>query len=280
MAIWDTVEALGAPDFTMSPDEKVSHYYLAPCNVDHVFHALALDDNRAYSFTPIFATGKTMGQSCPDASKKPKVEEVWFAGAHADVGGSYAPGNRLHGHIPGVSLNWILDHLRQFNLFDPDARVFADPMGPVHDAIRYSVVYKPLSEHYRYPMAYHDKAGSVGRPRVHFTAFERLARVGSLDRAYPQCPQSKDNPGPTLLCARQIANFGLVEELTKNNCMDELMDEKGELVGYELRKGQSCVSVVCQEPTDSRFCSAEYAPAHSLSPEDKSAALPRPGMGF
>lgn len=86
MALWDTVEALGLPDRTANPFEDLDHYFLTTCNVKAAFHALSLDDNRAYSFTPILINTPRMRAACVEW--RPQVEEVWFAGAHADVGGS------------------------------------------------------------------------------------------------------------------------------------------------------------------------------------------------
>jgi hypothetical protein len=93
-----------------------------------------------------------MTQACKDWH--PQVEEVWFAGAHADVGGSYSPGGRTDGYLPGVSLNWMLDRLRPYKLFDASARAFEDREGPIHDAKAYSAAYKVMFRNRRKPLEY------------------------------------------------------------------------------------------------------------------------------
>src|SRR5262245_40584340 len=51
---------------------------VSPPNVARVAHALALDEQRA-DFEPTYWTG----------GDPKNVEEVWFAGAHSNVGGGY-----------------------------------------------------------------------------------------------------------------------------------------------------------------------------------------------
>lgn len=254
MAIWDTVEAIGWPDGTENPAENLTHYYITSCNVKHVFHALSLDDNRAYSFTPIFAAGPLMHEGCEESAGD--VQEVWFAGAHADVGGSYAPGDLVDGYLPGVSMTWMLDRLRHYDLFDPRARVFADPNGPIHDAKAGNPAYKLLYRNFRDPLRYHEAAKVPGRPKVHFTVFERLARAKEFDSRWQQC-QRKSATGdePSLLCSEDLKDYGFVPELSLAGCIRETS------AGYDLVAGQTCVTVVCDRfHPFSRFCTSKFKP--------------------
>jgi uncharacterized protein (DUF2235 family) len=88
IGVWDTVDAVGLP-FHVSdlinaliyrfkfPNQRLSEH------VDHAYHALAVDDDR-HSFHPLL-----WDQRVPNQDKLQKIEQVWFAGAHANVGGGY-----------------------------------------------------------------------------------------------------------------------------------------------------------------------------------------------
>lgn len=118
MGLWDTVEALGWPDYEENVDIPNPRYGDQLCNVRKAAHAISLDDNRARIFTPILLTRKHLVADCSlnselditrDAWKKiinEKVEEVYFAGAHADVGGGYAEEPQ---GLSLVSLEWMWD---------------------------------------------------------------------------------------------------------------------------------------------------------------------------
>lgn len=75
-----------------------------PANIQHGFHALAIDDRR-FAFWPTLWT-KT-GNDAFDA----RFEQVWFAGMHADVGGGYPKHS-----LSLVSLNWMLNRLETLGL--------------------------------------------------------------------------------------------------------------------------------------------------------------------
>ena len=90
----------------------------------HGCHAMAINENR-HDFVPTLWTGQ--------ASPGTTIEQVWFAGVHADVGGGYK--NRDLADIPlvwmakkaagdGLKLDWTC-------LPDPAALT---PKAPVHDS--------------------------------------------------------------------------------------------------------------------------------------------------
>ena len=86
VGVWDTVGALGIP-LGMFKDFNVSEYGFHDTKLSKIvrnaFHALALDEHRA----PYSAT--LWGPQTLD-DKHQRLEQSWFAGAHADVGGGYA----------------------------------------------------------------------------------------------------------------------------------------------------------------------------------------------
>ncbi len=87
LGLWDTVGA-------MAFDRAVgrSQHEISPPNVQHVAHALALDEERG-DFTPEFWQ--------PSGNKK-LVNEVWFAGAHSNIGGGYQDPE-----LSNIALAWV-----------------------------------------------------------------------------------------------------------------------------------------------------------------------------
>lgn len=87
LGVWDTVGALGFPEVELFPrvvrdgaKENAEHKVLElPSIVQHARHALAIDEKRMI-FRP------TLWPSC---SPGQTLEQRWFAGAHANVGGGY-----------------------------------------------------------------------------------------------------------------------------------------------------------------------------------------------
>jgi uncharacterized protein (DUF2235 family) len=91
LGIWDCVPSFGAASIPKNIGWKLG----LPANVEHCFHALALDERR-HTFRlhrPKPAAGAQPGVLC----------EVWFAGVHSDVGG----GNK---NVPlsSIALQWML----------------------------------------------------------------------------------------------------------------------------------------------------------------------------
>jgi len=145
LGLWDGVEALGVPDwyhrilhktriqpFKVVIDEPNRHYGDQLCNVEHAFQALSLDDNREWIFTPLPLSRKHLTADCANAGTAPAavVHEVWFSGAHSDVGGGYADSE-----LSGVSLNWMIEELEiaKTGLLKPGTRVRQDIYGSSHD---------------------------------------------------------------------------------------------------------------------------------------------------
>jgi uncharacterized protein (DUF2235 family) len=175
LGLWDTVGALGggvsgwddrlAQKSSINPmhvdiDEPNVRYGDQLRNVKHVLHAVSLDDDREWIFTPLLVTrehllaqkklprldqpstrvtsGCQMGHLRNDPSEgllngKPEnIREVWFPGAHSDVGGGYADSN-----MGGVSLQWMISSLEQLekgrSLLPRGTLVKGDVYGSSHD---------------------------------------------------------------------------------------------------------------------------------------------------
>lgn len=97
IGVWDTVGALGVPfsrvpfsrDYYRWHDTELSKI------VDYAYHAVAIDENRKDYATAVWTVQKPANKD---------VEQRWFIGAHANVGGGY--GNDSLANRP---LRWLQD---------------------------------------------------------------------------------------------------------------------------------------------------------------------------
>jgi uncharacterized protein (DUF2235 family) len=141
VGVWDTVGALGIPLSGIPLVDVVNrrwqfHDTTLSTSVDAAFHALAVDEKRR-PFEP------TLWQQQPDAGTQ-RLEQVWFAGVHSDVGGGYPDGS-----LADVALMWMVARAQSCGLaFRPDAfsseappdshddvlLVRPDPRGVLHES--------------------------------------------------------------------------------------------------------------------------------------------------
>lgn len=103
IGLWDTVSAFGwlwqlrSVPFTANNP-----------SIDHVRHALALDENRT-AFQPNLFRPATVDQHL-------SFQELWFAGAHGDVGGGYP---EAESGLAKIALQWMFEEAAgQGCLFD------------------------------------------------------------------------------------------------------------------------------------------------------------------
>lgn len=135
VGVWDTVGSLGSPIASMK--SKVVKYLGLDTHLrvqnEFAFHALAIDEQRK-SFEPTFWT-KTTSNNAAAGTTPPRplgeVEQRWFVGAHANVGGGYAsdilaqpPLQWLMGKASGLGLQFR-------DTFVPDSQT---PTAPITDS--------------------------------------------------------------------------------------------------------------------------------------------------
>ncbi len=101
IGVWDTVSAVGFPLLGVADAINLLIYrfkfpdYVLDKDVEHACHALSIDDQRK-TFHPLLWEQKT-------DNDKTRIEQVWFSGVHANVGGGYPKqGMSL------VALNWMM----------------------------------------------------------------------------------------------------------------------------------------------------------------------------
>lgn len=141
VGVWDTVGSLGVPSLSDHDWSKIPDYSRLPdlskipgisklrrlsrssfaflhtglrLPIENGYHALAIDEHRA-AFRPTlwtkkFKNGVTPGEMAPPRAVA-NVEQRWFVGAHANVGGGYR--DDLLSQLP---LHWIMEKAARHGL--------------------------------------------------------------------------------------------------------------------------------------------------------------------
>lgn len=188
LGLWDTVAAYGMPIEVMSrgvndwlwplglPDPNIH------ASVQRACHAVAIDDERR-SFHPVLMNETDAPPLAPDQNgdlvlANERISQVWFTGAHSNVGGGY-PDDSL-AHIP---LCWILSEacargleLKKAPDANPQTLEYAltarDKDGRLYDPRG------GLGAYYRYGprniVGLLEKQGRGTRVRIHESVFRRI----------------------------------------------------------------------------------------------------------
>ena len=117
IGVWETVGLLGIPDIAAWFPYARARYRFHDTElsrlVKYAYQALALDEHRA-DFAPALWTRNPYtlapGESCTmKKHEQIEIEQRWFIGAHADVGGGYAHdgAGRKPDPLPELSLAWL-----------------------------------------------------------------------------------------------------------------------------------------------------------------------------
>ena len=107
IGVWDTVGALGVPGTNLFKRKYDWHDTELSSIVDHAYQAVALDEHRS-AYNVSLWTSKDGKQKTGNRN----VEQRWFIGAHANVGGGYGAGDTL----ADIPLSWMLTKAQQAGL--------------------------------------------------------------------------------------------------------------------------------------------------------------------
>jgi len=142
-------------------------------------HALALDDHRA-SFHPLLwdEPVNPAGNLAPRefTTDSERLTQVFFAGAHADVGGGYPDDS-----LSAIPFLWMVAEAEKRGArflphFVDQARAIASPHGKLHDSrseLGSFYTYKP-----RWLLSYRDRAGAqIHELKIHSSVQRRLSAV-------------------------------------------------------------------------------------------------------
>jgi len=129
VGVWDTVGAMGIPISFLGMFEDKDEFYDTKLgrNVSIARHALAIDEFRSDFEPTIWEKRENMD-----------LKQVWFCGAHSDIGGSYKPADdgSLASDYP---LTWMLDEALLAGLqTEPHIRenIRLNPLSPIHNSRR------------------------------------------------------------------------------------------------------------------------------------------------
>ncbi len=129
LGVFDTVGSRGIPVSGLMDWYNAKHFgfhdVTLSSKVDHAFHALAIDEKR-WSFPASV-------WPYPNHKDNETVEQVWFAGNHANIGGGYSDRS-----LSDIALDWMISRIEEKGLglqFVPDwkKRLVPDISGRLND---------------------------------------------------------------------------------------------------------------------------------------------------
>ena len=184
MGVWDTVPALGVVAlaglnlFFGKVLRYSFHDFKLHPSVKNAYHALSIDDDRLW-FHPSLWTKKTREEQI--------VEQVWFSGAHTDVGGGFnEPG------LSDITLEWMLEKAVSFGLRTYFGSreywnfvVAPDPTDLYHPPrTGFGQIFKKGSRNKVWNEQGADAA--FGQPIIHKSVLERHMRRVSRNKSEPE----------------------------------------------------------------------------------------------
>jgi len=181
IGVWDTVGALGVPVTPLRFWTKSFyefHDMELTSHVDFAYQALAIDEKRK-PFQP------SMWVKQPDSPESQVLEQAWFPGVHADVGGGY-PDDAL----AGGALLWMWDRAEKAGLaMDPHQRPIAAPCAFMHDSM--SRFYRLLGDGSR-------KLGSAGAAAFECLSAQAPIRMAQISDYAPQNVKTFQDQNPPI----------------------------------------------------------------------------------
>jgi hypothetical protein len=174
VGVWDTVGALGAPGFLGQVFNRNKYKYhdvgLNPA-IENAYHALAADEHRR-PFSPNLWT-RPHGWGG-------QLEQAWFAGAHSNVGGGYAPDG-----LANEALHWLVEKAEALGLeFDSTYLAYFRPCfnSVLQDSM--NLMYRAMR-----PTTREIGTQAATSEAIHQSALDRmrLASAGYNPRALAAC---------------------------------------------------------------------------------------------
>jgi len=140
VGVWDTVGAMGIPISFLGLFDDKDEFYDTKIggNVRIARHAMAIDEHRSDFEPTVWIPQKNMD-----------IRQVWFAGAHSDIGGSYKP-DKDGSFSSDIALAWMIKEAGRANL-SIETHLKQDltenPLAKIHNSRR--SFYRIKSKFYR-----------------------------------------------------------------------------------------------------------------------------------
>lgn len=167
IGVWDTVSAVGFPIIGVSNlIDKLFYKYKFPTKklsdkVRQACHAVSIDDKRKTFHPELWDESEESGE---------RIEQVWFAGVHANVGGGY----QKHG-MSLVSMDWMLKKAQATGLvFNQHDALFFQQHADVNDKLYNSR--SGMNAYYRYePRNIYElcQKHGISTPQIHESVLDR-----------------------------------------------------------------------------------------------------------
>ncbi len=242
VGVWDTVDAVGLPFHIGDFWNRVVYQFKFESRdlstiVDQACHALSIDDERA-EFAPVLWN---------ETNDHGRVEQVWFAGVHSNVGGGYPKqGMSL------VALDWMMEKADHAGLrFLGADRELYRAHANVDDKL-----YDPragLGIFYRWKprdIAHLCRQAGISKPAVHVSVLERIAHgtedyvPGNIPDDAQVWPTPQAAATANAFMATRAAALGAVLGASRPNMLPDVRGAiRAGLASYYLYLA-SCVAAV------------------------------------
>lgn len=214
MGVWDTVASLGLPLwgwwFRIGKLWSNSALDTNPAAIcERICHAVSMDERRSQFFVTLFNEDRKTFHIARKAGQVPfeqqRLEQVWFRGSHAGVGGGYVDTD-----LSDIALRWMVDHAfaAGVRLHKGALRsLMPDPLGQVHNQLQRQKAWYLFGTWPRWhPCPRPDEAaGSDGSGMLHKSVYERAALARERRE---QREQAAIDSSHRLASARQQASIG------------------------------------------------------------------------
>ena len=169
LGCWDTVASFGIPvDILGIPFQEINLFkdFTVAKNVKNAVHLLAIDENRD-AFEPTLM------------NKESRIEEVWFLGVHADVGGGYD-----RHRVADITLDYMLDRARKLGaIFHAESE---EEISANHSGL--GVLHEHKKRPGKFKMGQREicvkvknKPVKTEKPKIHISVFERIKNKESYN---------------------------------------------------------------------------------------------------
>jgi len=140
IGVWDTVGAMGIPISFLGLFDDKDEFYDTDIgrNVEFARHAMAIDEYREDFIPTIWNPRETID-----------IKQVWFTGAHSNIGGSYKP-DKDGSLLSDVSLKWMIKEAKSIGLSIENhvvKNLKDNPLATLHNSRR--SFYRVKKKHYR-----------------------------------------------------------------------------------------------------------------------------------
>ena len=186
VGVWETVASVG----WINNPLKIP-YTANNSDIEIGRHAVALDERRAFYRPNLWRPGDD-----PERAGPKDLKQVWFAGAHCDVGGGYP---EKDSGLSKIALRWMFREAEAAGLIVDQARRDAvlaagqgpDPNATLHDELAVHLFWRLIEHvpkyHYDYRTKTESRRANKSRPRwvppgslIHESVFQRAGYAPSL----------------------------------------------------------------------------------------------------